>query len=352
MISGMARRYPVATFIVVAFAFSWGWWFAAFRFGVLGDILPPVTAIASFGPALAALLVARAGAASETPDAHRRHRRTFAVLVLVMGVIFALRLLTGGRSAFREAAPAVDVTYSAVNLFLVALVVLIAAWTFGSARSPDRGIRAHMHTLLEWRVNARFWLFTFTVIPAVYLLGAGLSLAFGATLPTPSFYSYDGQGAVWILATAFLFGAVFGGGNEELGWRGFMLPALQARHSPLVASLIIALAWSLWHLPLHVWGFYEGGQALGQANLVTVMTLRTLQMIPLSILLTWLYNRTGGNLLLMVALHATVSLSVLIVPYTLLSVVPGTLLVIGLAVHGRMWKKLPASSAETRSGDA
>ena len=119
----MARRYPVATFIVVAFAFSWGWWFAAFRFGVLGDILPPVTAIASFGPALAALLVARAGAVSEIPDARGRHRRTFAVLVLVMGVIFALRLLTGGRNAFREAALAVDVTFTAVNLFLVALVV-------------------------------------------------------------------------------------------------------------------------------------------------------------------------------------------------------------------------------------
>lgn len=352
MKSDLARRYPVTSFVAVAFAFSWVWWFVAFRFGVLGNTLPPVTAIASFGPALAALLVIRTGKDSAIVHGRSRHRRAFALLVLVTGVILALQLLTGGRDAFRDAAPASDLMLNAANLFLVALVVLIAALTFASARSPDRGIRAHMRTLLEWKVSAWFWLFAFTVMPIIYLLGAGLSLALGATLPTPAFYTYEGTGAVWILAVAFLFGAVFGGGNEELGWRGFMLPALQARYSPLVASLIIAVAWSLWHLPLHMWGFYAGHQLAGEPDVVVAMAVRTLQMTPLSILFTWLYNQTGGNLLLMVTLHATVSLSALIVPYTFLSVVPGILLVVGLVVHGRMWQRRTDPSLETNADKA
>jgi membrane protease YdiL (CAAX protease family) len=351
MTSKISQRYPVSFFVVTAFAFSWVWWFAAVRFGVLGDILPPVTAIASFGPALAALLVTRTGEVSGGPHVHSRHHRTLALLTLVLGGIFTLKLLTGGRDAFRDVASAPDITLDATNLFFVALVILIAAWAFASARSPDRGIRARMRTLLEWKVGVWPWIFTLAVMPVVYLLGAGLSIVLGGTIPTPAYSTYEGTGAVFILVVAFLFGAVFGGGNEELGWRGFMLPALQERYSPLVASLIIAVAWSLWHLPLHIGGFYEGGQLMSQPSVAVAMTLRTLQMTPLAILFTWLYNQTGGNLLLMVSLHATVSLSALIVPYTFLSVVPGILLVVGLVLHGRMWKQRPDSTVQTRRED-
>ena len=37
---------------------------------------------------------------------------------------------------------------------------------------------------------------------------------------------------------------------EENGWRGFALPVLLRSHGPLVASLIVGLAWATWHLPV------------------------------------------------------------------------------------------------------
>jgi membrane protease YdiL (CAAX protease family) len=38
--------------------------------------------------------------------------------------------------------------------------------------------------------------------------------------------------------------------GEELGWRGFALPRLEAVLSPRLATLVLALAWGIWHAPM------------------------------------------------------------------------------------------------------
>ena len=44
--------------------------------------------------------------------------------------------------------------------------------------------------------------------------------------------------------------------GEELGWRGYALPKLLEKRSPLIASLIIGVLWGAWHLPGIVTGAY------------------------------------------------------------------------------------------------
>jgi membrane protease YdiL (CAAX protease family) len=81
--------------------------------------------------------------------------------------------------------------------------------------------------------------------------------------------------------------------GEEYGWRGYALPRLQARLSPLNASLIIGVVWTVWHLP----AFFAPG----------VSPLDLLRMLPLllagSVIYTWLYNASGGSMRLMVLAH-------------------------------------------------
>jgi len=55
----------------------------------------------------------------------------------------------------------------------------------------------------------------------------------------------------WYLYLVYLIPtALLTGGNEEPGWRGFALPSLLQWFHPVVASLILGIIHSLWHLPL------------------------------------------------------------------------------------------------------
>jgi len=105
----------------------------------------------------------------------------------------------------------------------------------------------------------------------------------------------------WSLST-YVYGAIISGGLigsgmcEEIGWRGFALPHLQRRYSALVSSLIIGVAWALWHWPnyfvssIHshpLWAF-AAAIPMGMAA---------------SVLYTWVYNSTGGSLFAVIVLH-------------------------------------------------
>lgn len=92
-----------------------------------------------------------------------------------------------------------------------------------------------------------------------------------------------------------------GGLGEEIGWRGYLLPTLLERHTPLTASLIVGIVWGLWHAPAF-WGFTSGKE--GGATMLALFTVYT---VALSVLFTLLWLRTGGNLLLCCVLHASLN---------------------------------------------
>ena len=87
--------------------------------------------------------------------------------------------------------------------------------------------------------------------------------------------------------------------GEETGWRGFALPQLQSRYSPLVASLTIVPMWAFWHAPYFaVLSTYRGFGPMQYAGFVFGMGCG-------SIVLTWLYNRSGASILVVAVWHGT-----------------------------------------------
>jgi len=155
---------------------------------------------------------------------------------------------------------------------LVAAVV-VTRYTGGSVRTLARPIA-------RWRMPARYYLYALGLPPLLYGL-VDVVLALLGYDVDPSLLA---ERAPAYLVT-LVFVAVLGGGLEEPGWRGFALPRLQRRYTPVVATVILGLAWGVWHVPLY-----------GPLGFVVPLVL--------AFFYTWLYNRTG-SVLLCILLHAS-----------------------------------------------
>ncbi len=97
------------------------------------------------------------------------------------------------------------------------------------------------------------------------------------------------------MAGIILFTLFSGPIAEELGWRGFALPRLQAKFNALVSSLILGVIWTFWHLPL----FYTPGATQMSIPLPIYLVLVT----TVTVYLTWLYNNTRGSLIITILAH-------------------------------------------------
>ena len=168
------------------------------------------------------------------------------------------------------------------------------------------------------------WVALAFVLPAVLMgLAAAIHVALGGTVPTS-----PAAGHIALAALNFLLVFLVGGPlGEELGWRGFALPALQARWSWRVASVVLGAIWAVWHLPL----FYMAGTA--QSPLP--MGWYALSLVASSVLFTWIFNRSQGSLVAVWVLHTAVNAWALIIPVMVLpdgSNVRPFQLVVGLLV--------------------
>ena len=83
---------------------------------------------------------------------------------------------------------------------------------------------------------------------------------------------------------------------EELGFRGFAQREAQKRYSPLVASLLVGLAWAVWHIPL----WFSADDPSAEAPLVLLL----LDIVGVSVVYAWLYNRTAQSVLFVSLFHA------------------------------------------------
>jgi len=56
--------------------------------------------------------------------------------------------------------------------------------------------------------------------------------------------------SVWVFLPYLLLMIFLGGGQEELGWRGYILDPLEERLGPWLGNLVLGVVWTVWHLPL------------------------------------------------------------------------------------------------------
>jgi membrane protease YdiL (CAAX protease family) len=173
--------------------------------------------------------------------------------------------------------------------------VVVTAWTLGRP-----GVRDLLARMARWRVAARWWL---VAVSPVAFLGLALIMmaATGQAVPGPAeFGRFSGIPAVGVAGVLLLI--FVGALGEETGWRGYALPQLQRRFSPLASSLILALLWFGWHLPqFFLIATYRNLGAGGYVGMFLGLACG-------AVISTWLYNRSGGSILLVAIWHGLYNL--------------------------------------------
>jgi membrane protease YdiL (CAAX protease family) len=176
----------------------------------------------------------------------------------------------------------------------------VAAFVVSALTGGRPAVGQLLRRMVQWRVGIRWYLLVLVGVPLVELLGAFAVLG---SVPLedlaqnwPLIFSY--------YLPQVLVAVVVIGLAEETGWRGFALPRLQGRHGPLVGTAILAVVWTMWHLPNLLFG---GWTAVSYA-LWVVLTIAS------AFIYTWVFNNTGGSILLAALLHAAINMGTGLVP--------------------------------------
>lgn len=326
------ERRPLLTFFGLAYIISWSiWGLQPVWMRMDPNLAGAVDAFGPYGPAFAALIMAAWLQPGRRTIDHQWWRWGAAGITLLAAIWVTLE-------PWRAVAQSQQ---SLLMMLPLLLLTLLPAWLVWLSFTAQRGIHTLLGTFLAWRVKPVWYFWALLFFPLVSLLGLLVWTLLGQ--PVPPFPRQEGFPEILpVLLNVFIATAFYGGPfGEEVGWRGYALPRLQARYSPLVASILLGIVWGVWHFPLHLRGQYD---ALLGADL-TGLVVRILTGVVLAILFTWLYNRTRGNLWLMVLLHTvTNDTAGFWLPLTGGVYVTVVLAVATLIVYDKMYRRLPTSS--------
>lgn len=176
----------------------------------------------------------------------------------------------------------------------------IAAIVMTSITTGKAGLQELRQRIRQLRVSRQWYLFALLGIPALVI--------FGIIVQPGALESYKGFSTSLLVGYPFFLVATFFGVGlgEEPGWRGFALPRMQEQYGSLWGTLLLGILWSCWHLPDFLTASKGGGEGTGLITFLTNFPIFTLAVVSLSVIMTWLYNRTQGSLFVAILAHASV----------------------------------------------
>jgi membrane protease YdiL (CAAX protease family) len=165
----------------------------------------------------------------------------------------------------------------------------LAAIVLAAMLDGRSGVLDLLNRVVRWRVSVRWYAVAVGGPALLALAAAGIAVLLGA--------SSSVQVGTLSIFDFVIFLVVVG---EELGWRGFALPRLLQRHSALIASLLLGLLWSAWHLPT----FLVPGTPQYGRSILAFVVMTTIY----SVLLCWLFLHAAGSVLLATLAHGAINL--------------------------------------------
>ncbi len=177
---------------------------------------------------------------------------------------------------------------------------LVAAFLLTFLDEGGRGVWTLLKRGLDLRFN-KIWLAAVLLVPLAVFGGAvGAAILAGVRPFDPSVIANP----PYALIAFFVILLTGGPLQEEFGWRGYALPRLQSRFSPLISSLVLGFFWWLWHLP----AVFIPGRFMTDHLGVFLALLGVIALT--SILFTWIYHHTHGSILAAMLMHTAMNWSI------------------------------------------
>ena len=180
--------------------------------------------------------------------------------------------------------------------YLTSFGPMLAALIVTALASGTAGLRELWSRITKWRVDWRYAAFAILSPVVIFALCMPVVRLVSGEWPNlrllgqTNYLPYLG---VWVLP---LWLITFGFG-EEIGWRGFALPRLQKTMSVTKATLVLGSFWILWHVPTFFYhDTYQGMDWIILPGFVFGVLCG-------AVLFTWLYNGTGGSVLMVAIWH-------------------------------------------------
>lgn len=189
------------------------------------------------------------------------------------------------------------------GIYLITLIIGAFGPAFGSyvaLRNEGQSFNKHLRKAISIKGIKKMGvsLIGILVIPLIIngcsiLLGMLLGLEIPPTpLPSTQWYTPYLLYLPYLLFVSFL-----GGGQEEIGWRGYLQGELMKTYSPQVTSLIIGFFWGVWHTPL--WFMLWDGHAFTPYIGFVLMTM------SISLVYSYIYQKSDGDIMTMILFHGS-----------------------------------------------
>lgn len=319
---------PVLAFFVLTYAISWPLFIIAiFLFPGNMAVQGIMGTVAAFGPVLAAIIISRI---SDTQTQQKQGSKRPAAFLLSW--LFSIMIMVLFIWKVRGANIQVGL------LVFSGILALLPAYVLSGAFSKKAGIQRYLGSIIKPRGNFVWYAVALLTFPVIQWVGYMVSRIVGQN-PGELLRGGFSINTIIIIVLSFCNGFLYNGGiNEESGWRGFAIPYLQKRYSPLAAAIIVWFFWVLWHL------FHD----ISSGNSISSILFNRLFFNLLwAVLFVWVFNRTKGSILAPALFHPAMNTFGEFLPRTDAATFLFTALTLYVILSERMWIKLSGTNTIT-----
>lgn len=187
----------------------------------------------------------------------------------------------------------------AVYLYLIGLLGPLLSSVFVETKVNGKaGLKKLLKSGTKWKFSLKWYAFAILSVPILMFINIALNTGeFPVKKEYLNFSLIPLVAQIWIVV------------GEEYGWRGFALPRLQKRWGTIGASILLGLLWACWHLPL----FFIIGSPQYTSVFLEDFFNYLLILIFWSLIMTMLFNRSKGSVLICFIFHAFVNFSAWII---------------------------------------